>query len=171
MKTQIGCGVIAAIALSAIPAGAQDYPIIVAPQHDLTDWVDSVSAALDDRLDHGFGRGARAVLTDNPEGIVKVRFRLDAGGSPTDVQLFQASRSRTLNRAALRAVSSLDDLAARPAMLDDGTIYQANIIGATSPAAYDRLARRLADEEEMRLSSPGYDSHVFALNVTVRQPG
>lgn len=138
----------AAIALAA-PAAAQqeESTIFVQPSSAEAEYVAHVADQLDRRL-------ARTSfpITQQPAGVVRVRFTTNAEGDPENLTLIGDSGSNLLDRAALRAVRRLSDVSPDFADGADRQI-QANIVFANSDRQAARMAAQLHEEEAMRIAA------------------
>ena len=111
---------------AAAPASAEDF-----------------SGWLSKEIDRNM-RAVAPMRGPEPEGIVRVAFRLDESGRPTAVRIARSSGVRALDREALRTVAAL-----RPAPADHprGAIEAVLQYGTSvSPARDAELARALARE-------------------------
>lgn len=150
-----------AATMLAVPLFSQE--IVVSPQGERA-FVEQVSTDLNTQL-----RRIRSDLRGQPSGIVKVRFRANADGTPRNIVTYEGSGNRRLDRHARRAVSKLDSLAPLPVSAGYDPVIQANIIVAKTRQQVDSLAQELADSEAKRLASgDAKERAVLALNMAPR---
>lgn len=152
----------AAATLFAVPLASQtsSQDIVVSPRSSAA-FVQEVGSDLNAQL-------ARMRLDARREetGIVKLRFRASADGTPTDIATYQSSGNRSLDRKSRKAVERLTSLAPLPENMRRGAVIQANIIVAHSDSQMKDLSRKLAKSEAARLaSSDPAEKAVLALGV------
>lgn len=106
-----------------------------------------------------------------PSGIVSVTFKCGEDGKPVAVALTRDSGNRALDRAALRAVSSITSLHPLPAGLTHRQNFQANVVFATDPYDLDQHLAALRREQSRHDARVAAGESVIALNVGLRTPG
>ena len=142
-------------ALVAVPLSAEQ--IVVSRDTEAT-FVQEVSRDLDARLQQ-----TNLPVRSSSTGIVKVRFRPGEDGRPMAVSTYQSSGSQALDRVAKRAVAGLSDLTRFPEGMNSSQVVQANIIFANSEAHQQRLARKLAKQEAIRMAQSDQERAVLAV--------
>jgi TonB family protein len=156
---------VASLTIGTTQARQKDEELIVTGRPlTLTQWTQHLSTQLENGL-----RYPRPMLgSEPPVGLVTVRFRCSDTGKPTSIELSRKSRSRLLDAAALRAVSSIKTLHPMPGNLRPEQQYEANILFATSPSEYSRQLAIMNKAASRRNTSLGLDEQVIAINGSPR---
>ena len=156
VSTAIAC------AFFAVPLSAQDLgsnqTIIV--QTEPSNFVSTLSHELDRQLYRVPFPGGRI-----QNGVVRVRFVANGHGRAEHVTLFEESGSRTMDRAALRAVQRLDRLGSTPRSRNGGQDVLLSIVFATSEREAERLAERASAENAALIASGRLQPQVLAVTM------
>ncbi len=161
MKKLLSAVLLTTLAIGAIPLSAKQERIVVSASP-----VDTWQGAIGRNLDRNLAR----INFEDPrrptDGIVQVRFECDEDGKPANVTVFRKSGNPRMDRGVVQAVSRLDSLHPLPEGISHGQLFQANVIVAGSEERFERLSRKLKQEEAERLaaSSPA-EGKVLAFNL------
>lgn len=154
-------GIIFSVPLQVQDRSADMQDILVLPISEQAVIAACVAGALDEEL-----QGKRFNSRMTRSGIVKVRFVTNGAGVADNISLYDGSGTNQLDRAALRAIRRMSDLAPSPFADGHGQLMQANIIFAGSGHEAERLARRLNREEATRIASRrSTEQAVLALTI------
>lgn len=149
MQTFIKTALAAALSIAAIsPAMAGDEPIVVHSEAAMKQWQADVTRSFDRRL----ANAERQMLIRPANGIVQLRFTLDADGKPEDIETITSSGHRGTDAIARRAVQGLDQLDEAPVTNVADQVFIANVIFAQDSDQKTRLAAKLAKMEGARLA-------------------
>lgn len=162
---------IAALAASfAVPAGSapgnmQSDTIQVRGEAAMTRWAQGVSRKLDRNLRYPW----HYAYTVAPQGTVSVSFACGENGSPSGVTLFDSSGHRSLDRAAIQAVTQIKGLHPLPDRMQQGQIIRANIIFAEDEASLERQIDKLRQAEVRRIAQDRRDGRVVVVIAVGRR--
>lgn len=112
--------------LLACPAMAQDDDfLVVKARPTVQQWAAEISKSLETTMRYPVAIG-RSV----PFGAVRVAFSCSEAGLPVDVTVVQGSRFRSIDAAAVRAISKLKSMHPLPAGIGPAQAYQADLFFA-----------------------------------------
>ena len=162
MQTFVKASLAAALSIAAIsPAIAGEKQIVVESQAAMQEWQQDVGNSLDRRL----VTATRQTRTNPVNGIVQLRFTLDASGKPHDIEVYSGSGDSATDTLAKRAVRGLTELAEAPVANAEAQTFQANIIFAEDARSYRKLAKKLAVSENVRLAQADSEGGVISFGL------
>ncbi|MDE2562031.1 MAG: TonB family protein [Sphingomonadales bacterium] len=144
---------------SVAAQGAQ--PIrIEANRETVQDWSRNVSSALDRNLVY-----PRAIIGQAfEEGCASISFRVGEDGRPVGIVLMRSSGSARLDRAALRAVGSIKEIAPLPRGVSYASRIRANVLFAIDESSLVQMTRQVDREMAREVQRTG---HVEEIALTV----
>lgn len=148
-----------ALTFSTPVAAGTSQDILVTSPAEMKSWQQTATRDLNRKLALGdkYGKGRSA------EGIVQVRFTLDANGAPTNLQTYANTAGPVGERAAKWAVRRMRSLDNAPIANVEGRMFQANVIFAKGMLQKEELIAQLAKSERMRLAALGGADPVIQL--------
>ncbi len=142
---------VAGIAVPVTPALAGDEPIVVLSEAAMKEWSKDVSSDLGRQLYFAQHRpGFQPV-----EGIVQMRFTLDAQGNAQDFKVVRSTGHKMTDRVAKLALKRVDGFKEAPVKDVLNQTFLANVIFAKSEESHAELAAQLAASERERLAANG----------------
>ncbi|USI72202.1 energy transducer TonB [Sphingomonas morindae] len=118
-------------------------------------------ARINESLDRNLVYPTMLSTAPAPDGVVRIAFRCSETGQPQAVRLIESGGSHALDRAALKAVASIETLHPLPAGIDHDRAMEAWIVFASDEAGVARQRRLLTERTErlarrLRESDPRY---------------